>query len=335
MGYMKQLSKNSGESGEKMGIAKVVVALGGNALQEKGTPPTAEAQLEVIKKTCEYLADINSHGYEMAVVHGNGPQVGRIALAQEISAKADPELPAMPFDVCGAMSQGYIGYQIQQCLRDALRNRNRNIPVVTLVTQVVVGADDPAFKNPTKPIGPFYTEEEAKRLAEEKGYTMKEDAGRGWRRVVASPLPKRITEIESVKLLWDTTIVVTAGGGGIPVVENMDGSLTGVAAVIDKDLAAERLAEDMETDVLLILTEVDKVAINFGKPNQENLSHITVAQAIKYMEEGHFAPGSMYPKVHAAVKFARRFPGKKAVITSLYKAVEALEGKEGTVITMA
>lgn len=318
-----------------MGIAKVVVALGGNALQEKGTPPTAEAQLEVIKKTCEYLADINSHGYEMAVVHGNGPQVGRIALAQEIAGKADPELPAMPFDVCGAMSQGYIGYQIQQCLRDALRNRNRNIPVVTLVTQVIVGAEDPAFKNPTKPIGPFYTEEEAKKLAAEKGYTMKEDAGRGWRRVVASPLPKRITEIESVKLLWDTTIVITAGGGGIPVVENMDGSLTGVAAVIDKDLAAERLAEDMETDVLLILTEVDKVAINYGKPNQENLSHITVAQAIKYMEEGHFAPGSMYPKVHAAVKFARRFPGKKAVITSLYKAVEALEGKEGTVITMA
>lgn len=318
-----------------MGIAKVVVALGGNALQEKGTPPTAEAQLDVIKKTCEYLADINSHGYEMAVVHGNGPQVGRIALGQEIASLADPELPAMPFDVCGAMSQGYIGYQIQQCLRDALRNRNRNIPVVTLVTQVVVGEDDPAFKNPTKPIGPFYTEEEAKGLSEKKGYTMREDSGRGWRRVVASPSPKRITEIDSVKLLWDTTVVVTAGGGGIPVIENMDGSLTGVAAVIDKDLAAERLAEDMETDVLLILTEVDKVAINYGKPNQENLSHITVSQAIKYMEEGHFAPGSMYPKVYAAVKFARRFPGKKAIITSLYKAVEALEGKEGTVITMA
>lgn len=318
-----------------MGVAKVVVALGGNALQEKGTPPTAEAQLDVIKKTCEYLAEINSNGYEMAVVHGNGPQVGRIALSQEIAAKADPELPAMPFDVCGAMSQGYIGYQIQQCLRDALRNRNRNIPVVALVTQVVVGEDDPAFKNPTKPIGPFYAEDEAKRLTEEKGYTMKEDAGRGWRRVVASPSPKRITEIESVRLLWDTTIVITAGGGGIPVIENMDGSLTGVAAVIDKDLAAERLAEDMETDVLLILTEVDKVAVNYGKPNQENLSHITVAQAIKYMEEGHFAPGSMYPKVYAAVKFARRFPGKKAIITSLYRAVEALEGKEGTVITMA
>lgn len=318
-----------------MGIAKVVVALGGNALQEKGTPPTAEAQLEVIRKTCDYLAEINSKGYEMAIVHGNGPQVGRIALSQEMAAKADANLPAMPFDVCGAMSQGYIGYQIQQCLRDALRNRNRNIPVVTLVTQVVVSEDDAAFKNPTKPIGPFYTEDEAKKLTAEKGYAMKEDAGRGWRRVVASPTPKRITEIDSVKLLWDTTIVITAGGGGIPVIENMDGSLSGVAAVIDKDLAAERLAEDMETDVLLILTEVDKVAINFGKPEQENLTHITVAQAIKYMEEGHFAPGSMYPKVHAAVKFARRFPGKKAIITSLYKAVDALEGKEGTVITMA
>ncbi|MDL2298134.1 carbamate kinase [Synergistaceae bacterium OttesenSCG-928-D05] len=318
-----------------MGMAKVVVALGGNALQEAGTPPTAEAQLEVIKKTCEYLADINARGYEMAVVHGNGPQVGRIVLGQEIAAKQDSNLPAMPFDVCGAMSQGYIGYQIQQCLRDALRNRNRNIPVVTLLTQVVVGEDDPAFKNPTKPIGPFYSEDEAKKIAEEKGYTMKEDAGRGWRRVVASPTPKRITEIDSVKRLWDSTIVITAGGGGIPVIENMDGSLTGVAAVIDKDLAAERLAEDMETDVLLILTEVDKVAINWGKPNQKALEHITVAEAIQYMEEGHFAPGSMYPKVFAAVKFARRFPGKKAIITSLYKAVDALEGKEGTVITMA
>lgn len=318
-----------------MGMAKVVVALGGNALQEAGTPPTAEAQLEVIKKTCEYLADINARGYEMAVVHGNGPQVGRIVLGQEIAAKQDSNLPAMPFDVCGAMSQGYIGYQIQQCLRDALRNRNRNIPVVTLLTQVVVGEDDPAFKNPTKPIGPFYSEDEAKKIAKEKGYTMKEDAGRGWRRVVASPTPKRITEIDSVKRLWDSTIVITAGGGGIPVIENMDGSLTGVAAVIDKDLAAERLAEDMETDVLLILTEVDKVAINWGKPNQKALEHITVAEAIQYMEEGHFAPGSMYPKVFAAVKFARRFPGKKAIITSLYKAVDALEGKEGTVITMA
>lgn len=314
---------------------KVVVALGGNALQEAGTPPTAEAQLEIIRKTCEFLADISCSGYELAVVHGNGPQVGRIALGQEIAAKSDPKLPAMPFDVCGAMSQGYIGYQIQQCLRDALRNRNRNVPVVTLVTQVIVDENDRAFQNPTKPIGPFYSEAEAKQIMEEKGYTMKEDAGRGWRRVVASPNPKRIAEIDSVKNLWDTTIVITAGGGGIPVIENLDGSLTGVAAVIDKDLAAERLAEDMETDVLLILTEVDKICLNYKKPNQQVLDNITVAEAIKYIEEGHFAPGSMLPKVMAAVKFARRFPGKKAIITSLYKAVEALDGDAGTVITMA
>ena len=314
---------------------KVVVALGGNALQEAGQPATAEAQLEVIRKTCEYLADIKSRGYEMAVVHGNGPQVGRIVLGQEIAANIDAKLPSMPFDVCGAMSQGYIGYQIQQCFRDALRNRNRNVPVVTLVTQVIVDADDPAFTNPTKPIGPFYSEAEAKKIAEEKGYTMKEDSGRGWRRVVASPTPKRIAEIDSVRRLWDSTIVVTAGGGGIPVIENMDGSLTGVAAVIDKDLAAETLAEDMETDVLLILTEVENVCVNFGKPEQQALRHITVKEAIQYMEEGQFAPGSMLPKVMAAVKFARRFPGKKAIITSLYKAVDALEGKTGTVITMA
>ncbi|MDY9921146.1 MAG: carbamate kinase [Synergistota bacterium] len=316
-------------------FTKVVVALGGNALQEAGSPATAEAQLAVVRKTCDYLADISCKGYEMAVVHGNGPQVGNITLSQETAEKIDPKLPAMPFDVCGAMSQGYIGYQIQQCLRDALRNRNRNVPVVTLVTQVIVDEHDKAFQNPTKPIGPFYTEEEAKKIAEEKGYTVKEDAGRGWRRVVASPTPKRIAELDSVKRLWDSTIVITAGGGGIPVIENMDGSLTGVPAVIDKDLAAERLAEDMETDILLILTEVDKISLNFKKPNQHDLSHVTVAEAIKYIEEGHFAPGSMLPKVMAAIKFARRFPGKKAIITSLYKAVEALDGKEGTVITMA
>lgn len=318
-----------------MGFSKVVIALGGNALQEAGTPPTAEAQLDVVHQTCGYLADISCKGYEMAVVHGNGPQVGRIVLGQEIASKTDTNLPAMPFDVCGAMSQGYIGYQIQQSLRDALRNRNKNTPVVTLLTQVIVDEHDPAFQNPTKPIGPFYSEEEAKVLEAEKGYNMKEDAGRGWRRVVASPTPKRIAEIDSVKRLWDSTIVVTAGGGGIPVIENMDGSLTGVAAVIDKDLAAERLAEDMETDYLLILTEVDKICLNYKKPNQQDLTHITVAEAIKYIDEGHFAPGSMLPKVMAAIKFARRFPGKKAIITSLYKAVDALEGEAGTVITMA
>ena len=312
---------------------KVVVALGGNALQESGSPATAEAQLEVVRKTCEFLADINLKGYEMAIVHGNGPQVGRIALGQELAAKHDPKLPAMPFDVCGAMSQGYIGYQIQQCLRDALRNRNRNVPVVTLVSQVVVDEDDSAFKNPTKPIGPFYSEEEAKQIAEEKGYTMKEDAGRGWRRVVASPKPKRIAEIDSVKRLWDSTIVITAGGGGIPVIENMDGSLEGVPAVIDKDFTSEKLAELVDADVFIILTAVEKVAIKFGQPDEQWLDTMTVEECEKYIADEEFAAGSMLPKVEAALKFAKSKPGRKTLITSLEKAAEALDGKTGTWIS--
>ena len=312
-----------------MSVIKVVVALGGNALQESGKPATAEEQLQVVNKTAEYLAEMSIKGYEMAVVHGNGPQVGRILLASETAAGVTP---VMPFDVCGAMSQGYIGYHIQQGLREALRKRGRNIPVVTLVTQVVVDKDDPGFKNPTKPIGAFYTEEEAKRLQAEKGYVMKEDAGRGWRRVVPSPMPKKIVELSAVKTLWDTTIVITAGGGGIPVIENEDGSLSGIAAVIDKDLAAERLAEDINADILMILTEVEKVSINFRKPDQKDLSVITSAEAEQYIREGHFAPGSMLPKIQAAVKFVKANPGGKAIITSLYKAVDALEGNAGTTI---
>lgn len=308
---------------------KVVVALGGNALEDKKLPSTAESQLIVVKQTSEKLAEISSKGYEIAIVHGNGPQVGRILLASETAKEVTP---AMPFDVCGAMSQGYIGYHIQQALSHVLKQYNINKPVVSIVTQVVVEKNDKAFQNPTKPIGPFYTEEEAKKMVEEKGYTVKEDAGRGWRRVVPSPMPKKIVELDTVKKLCGSSIVVTCGGGGIPVVEHEDGSLEGVAAVIDKDLAAERLAEDLDADVLLILTEVEKVAINFNKPNQENLSLLTIEQAKQYISEGHFAPGSMLPKVQAAVKFAESKPGRKAIITSLYKAVEALEGQSGTVI---
>ena len=240
---------------------RIVIALGGNALQSKKSEPTAEAQLEVVKRTCEYIAEISSRGYEMAVVHGNGPQVGRIILSSEA---AKDVVPPMPFDVCGAMSQGYIGYHLQQALTYALGRRNRNIPVVTLVTQMVVEKNDLAFQNPTKPIGAFYTEEEAKALMEEKDYAMKEDAGRGWRRVVPSPLPRKIKEIHAVKSLWKDTIVVTCGGGGIPVIENADGTTEGVAAVIDKDFAAELLAEEVNADILLILTEVEKVAIHFN-----------------------------------------------------------------------
>ncbi|MBQ9015688.1 MAG: carbamate kinase [Firmicutes bacterium] len=309
---------------------RIVIALGGNALQSGKGEATAEAQLNVVKKTCEHVAQISGQGYEIAVVHGNGPQVGRIVMASEA---AKDVTPSMPFDVCGAMSQGYIGYHIQQCLKYALNKDNRNIPVVTVATQMIVDEKDPAFQNPTKPIGPFYTEEEAKEQEASKGWTMKEDAGRGWRRVVASPIPKRIVEIDAVRQLWDRSIVITCGGGGIPVVERMDGHLEGVAAVIDKDFAAELLAEDVGADILMILTEVEKVAINFNKPDQEDLDHLTLADAAKYIEEGQFPAGSMLPKVEAAMKFVRRFPSKKAIITSLDKAVEALAGETGTVIT--
>lgn len=313
-------------------MEKIVIALGGNALQSKGIAPTAAGQLEVVKRTCEKIADISSQGYEVAIVHGNGPQVGRILLASET---AKDVTPAMPFDVCGAMSQGYIGYHIQQALKYALSLRNRNCPVLTVATQMVVDENDPGFAKPTKPIGPFYSEEEAKILIEEKGYTMKEDAGRGWRRVVASPIPRRIVEIEAIKKLWDSSIVISCGGGGIPVVERMDGTLEGVAAVIDKDFAAELLAEQVDADVLMILTEVEKVAINWGKENQQDLDHMSLKEAVQYIEEEQFAAGSMLPKVEAAMKFARTYPDKKAIITSLDKAIDALEGRTGTVITFA
>lgn len=313
-------------------MPKIVIALGGNALQSKDSAPTAEAQLEVVKQTCERVAELSKGGYEMAIVHGNGPQVGRILLASET---ARDTVPPMPFDVCGAMSQGYIGYHLQQALRYSLASRGLNIPVVSLVTQMIVEKADPAFQNPTKPIGGFYTEAEARELEKVKGYAMKEDAGRGWRRVVASPLPRRIVEIDQVRRLWDSSIVITCGGGGIPVVENADGTLEGVAAVIDKDFAAELLAEQMDADILMILTEVEKVAIHWGKPNQQSLDHMSLAQAARYVEEGHFAPGSMLPKVQACMKFVRTNPNKKAIITSLDKAIEALRGETGTVISFA
>ena len=311
---------------------RLVIALGGNALQSGNAAPTAEAQLEVVRGTARQLAEVSARGYEMAIVHGNGPQVGRILLASET---AKDVVPPMPFDVCGAMSQGYIGYHIQQALKYALAARNRNYPVVALTTQMIVDENDPAFRNPTKPIGAFYTEEEARALEREKGYAMREDAGRGWRRVVASPLPRKIVEIEAVRLLWDHAIVITCGGGGVPVVEHPDGTLEGVAAVIDKDFAAELLAEEVHADALLILTEVEKVAIHFGKPNQQDLGRLSLAEAARYVEEGQFGVGSMLPKVQAAMKFVRANPGRKAIITSLDKCLDALDGKTGTVITFA
>ena len=311
-------------------MKKLVIALGGNALQEAGKPATAQAQLEVVEKTSEYIADIVERGYEVIVAHGNGPQVGRIVIQNEV---ASASTPAMPFDVCGAMSQGMIGYHIQQGLSKVLRHRGINKNVVTIVTQVVVDKDDPKFKAPSKPIGPFYTEEEAKAIAAEKGYTMKEDAGRGWRRVVASPLPVEIVELDAVKTLNDAGfVVVTVGGGGIPVVRNEAGDLEGVAAVIDKDLASEKLARDMDADALVILTAVEKVSINFKKPDQKDLDRMSAAEAKQYIKEGHFAPGSMLPKIEAALNFVESKPGRIAIITSLDKAVDAIEGRAGTTI---
>ena len=311
------------------GPVKVVVALGGNALEDKSLPPTAASQLQVAGRTAEQLAQLSCAGYELAIVHGNGPQVGRILLASET---AEAVTPPMPFDVCGAMSQGYIGYHLQQTLA-ALRRRNRNIPVVTLVTQMVVDPHDPAFQNPTKPIGPFYTQEQAQQLEREKGYTMKEDSGRGWRRVVPSPRPQRIVEIGTIKTLWDTTVSIACGGGGVPVIERGDGSLEGIAAVIDKDLAACRLAQEMGADILMILTEVPAVAIHFGQPDQQDLGETTAAQLEQYAAQGQFGAGSMLPKVQAAVDFVRSAPGRQAIITSLDLGLEALAGRVGTRVT--
>ena len=311
-------------------MAKLVIALGGNALQSGKDTPTAENQLAVVERTCNHIAQLSAQGHELAVVHGNGPQVGRILLSSELAADT---VPVMPFDVCGAMSQGYIGYHIQQALRHALARRNLPTPVVSLVTQMVVEKDDPAFRNPTKPIGGFYSREEAQALEREKGYAMKEDAGRGWRRVVASPLPRKIVELEQIRRLWDQSIVVTCGGGGIPVVEGLNGKLEGVAAVIDKDFAAQLLAEEMKAQVLMILTEVEKVSLHWGKPNQQALDHVTLEEGAEYVAQGHFAPGSMLPKVLACMKFVRGDPTRRAIITSLDKALSALNGETGTHFT--
>lgn len=313
-------------------MKRIVVALGGNALQAEGKEATAESQLEVIKETAVHLADLIEEGYEIVIAHGNGPQVGRIVIQNEYASEVTP---AMPFDVCGAMSQGMIGYHIQQGLREELMKKKIKKPVVSLITQVVVDKDDPAFKNPTKPIGPFYEKDKAERLQKEKNYVMVEDSGRGYRRVVASPKPKKIVEIESIKTLIDNgTVVITVGGGGVPVIELEDERLNGVAAVIDKDFASEKLAEDIDADELIILTAVDKVAINYGKSNQINLDKLTVEDAKRYIEEGYFANGSMLPKVEAALKFAESKKGRKAIIASLDKAKLALRGESGTIITL-
>ncbi|MEN3010134.1 MAG: carbamate kinase [Candidatus Bipolaricaulaceae bacterium] len=308
----------------------VVVALGGNALLQVGQKGTFEEQMQNVYNAAEQLAGLVLSGkWRLVVTHGNGPQVGNILLQNEAGKHL---VPPMPMDVCGAESQGMIGYMIQQALHNVLARHGRSdIPVVTLVTQVLVDKDDPAFQNPTKPVGPFYTREEALRLKEEKGWQVVEDAGRGWRRVVPSPDPKAIVEREAIRILVENgAIVIASGGGGIPVVKE-DGAYRGVEAVIDKDLAGERLAEDVGAQVFLILTDVDRVRLNFRKPNEVALERMTVAEAKRYLAEGHFAKGSMEPKVKACVRFVEA-GGERAIIASLNQAAAALDGRAGTQI---
>lgn len=304
----------------------IVIALGGNALQAEGQTPTYENQLNVIKSTAALIAPL-ARDHRLLVVHGNGPQVGRILIQNEYAVS---QTPSNPFDACGAMSQGLIGYPLQQALSEALREAGVHQMAATVLTQVVVPRDDPGFQHPTKPIGPFFTKEEADKLAKEKGYVMKEDAGRGYRRVVASPDPQRIVEMPAIMALIEKGMVpICAGGGGIPVTEE-EGRLSGVAAVIDKDLAAEKLAEEVNADVLLILTAVEQVSLNYKKPDQKDLSRVTAEELKTYMAEGHFAPGSMLPKMKAALRFAESQKGRTAIVTSLEKAVDALKGEAGT-----
>ena len=315
-------------------MSRIVIALGGNALQANPKDTTAEAQLVTARQTSEAIVDLIEEGHEVIVAHGNGPQVGQLIATYEAAASINEDSPIMPFPECGAMSQGYIGYHLQQSIRAEMRKRGINKDVATVVTQVIVDQNDPGFKNPTKPVGSFFTQEQAKKLMTEKGYTMKEDSNRGWRRVVASPLPISIVEEPIIKTLVNAGhVVITVGGGGIPVIDNGNGNLEGVPAVIDKDFASSKIAELLNADALVVLTAVEQVAINFGTPNQKNLSTITVEEAKTYIKEGHFAPGSMLPKIKAALAFVEAKEGRKAIITSLEKAREAISGTAGTVIT--
>lgn len=311
---------------------KIVLALGGNALQSDPKDKSPEAQLKTCKETAKSIVDLIEEGHRISIVHGNGPQVGQIVAAIEAAQKFDEGNVLFPFDVCGAFSQGYIGYHLQNAIGEELRNRSIDKTVGTIVTQVVVDKDDLGFKNPTKPIGSFYTAQEAEKLEVEHGYIMREDAGRGYRRVVASPKPIDVIEKDLIKELVDMgNVVISCGGGGIPVIRE-DGMVKGVAAVIDKDFAAEKLAEILDADVLLILTGVDRVCVNYNKPDQKELVQITLDELNNYISEGQFAPGSMLPKVEACKKFIMNNKEKTAIIASLSKAKEALKGLSGTKI---
>ena len=307
-----------------------VVAIGGNALIKDDKHVTVEDQEVALRETSMHLADMIEAGWNLAIGHGNGPQVGFILRRSEIAAKAEG-MHEVPLDVCGADSQGAIGYELQQALHNEFLKRKINKKAATIVTQVRVDQADPAFQNPSKPIGSFMDEAEAKRREKEMGWSVVEDAGRGWRRVVASPLPKEIVELDSVKLLLDAGhVIITVGGGGIPVVDRGDGVLIGTAAVIDKDFASSLLAQTIKADLLLIATAVEKVAINFGKPEQKWLDKMTVAEARAYLEEGiHFAKGSMAPKIQAAIWYLEN-GGKQALITNPENIGRALKGETGT-----
>ena len=308
---------------------RIVLALGGNALG-KNLPE----QMIAVKKTASAIADLIEEGDELVIVHGNGPQVGMIQKAMTELTRANPaKYITCPPSVCVAMSQGYIGYDLQNAMREELLDRGIDIGCATVLTQVEVDPLDPAFAHPTKPIGAFMTKKEAGKLVRDRDYQVVEDSGRGYRRVVASPMPISIVEIDTIRALVETKhVVIACGGGGIPVFKTEGHHLKGAAAVIDKDFAAEKLAEQLDADVLIILTAVEKVAIHFGKPDEEWLSELTPDEARKYIEAGEFAPGSMLPKVEAAVQFVESKPGRSAVITLLEKAKDGIAGKTGTLV---
>lgn len=307
---------------------RIVIALGGNALGKN-----LKEQMAAVHTTAIAIADLIEDGHEVVVSHGNGPQVGMIEQAFGVYHRQEAGSDVMPLSMCVAMSQGYIGYDLQNQIGEELDRRGVPVHVATVLTQVSVDPNDPAFAHPVKPIGAFMTEAEAKQLHDEKGYTVMEDAGRGWRQAVASPKPLEIIEIDTIKALLDGShAVIAAGGGGIPVIWADKYHLKGVPAVIDKDFASSKMAQQLDADLLIILTAVERVCINFGTPEQKELTEITPAQAREYIAQGQFAPGSMLPKVEAAVEFAESKPGRKAMITLLEKARDGIAGKTGTMI---
>ncbi|WP_347298071.1 carbamate kinase [Dolosigranulum savutiense] len=313
-----------------MSKRKIVVALGGNAILSDS--PTAEAQKQALKDTAKQLVKLVKNGDELIITHGNGPQVGNLLL-QNIAADSEKN-PAFPLDSLVAMTEGSIGFWLQNAMQNELTKAGIDKSVATVVTQVLVDKEDPAFENPTKPIGPFYSEEEAKAEMEKSNDTFKEDAGRGWRKVVPSPKPKGIKEIDAIQTLIDNKqLVIAGGGGGIPVVEAADGTLEGVEAVIDKDFASQTLAGLIDADLFIVLTGVDNVYVNFNQPDQKKLENVTVAELEEYIQQDQFAPGSMLPKVQATMAFVSEKPGSKAVITSLENLENLIESDAGTIIT--